>query len=123
MAIVVGSESWKSLDEYTEIPSSFVVRSRWRADGSDEPVDPPYVKDYDAAAPGPANCATVWDVLNWRILLARDGSGGAAGGAVVARSEPGPFELDGRSDLAALVDLRVRPEKRREGIGRMLVRA
>lgn len=45
------------------------------------------------------------------------------GGAVVAYNTAGVSMLDGRSDLAVLWDIRVRPEARSSGTGSLLFRA
>ena len=45
------------------------------------------------------------------------------GGAVIAFRAPGVNMLEGRDDLAALWDIRVRPEHRWAGVGSALIRA
>ncbi len=44
-------------------------------------------------------------------------------GAVLAQRTPGVYMLEGRDDLAALWDIRVHPDARRDGIGHMLFEA
>lgn len=90
---------------------------------SEEEVDPPYLKDYDAHGEGPASLADRWDVSNWTIIAAFDGRR-RAGGALVAWKTPGVHMLEGRDDLAVLWDIRVDAEYRRSGIGsRLFTRA
>ncbi len=129
MAVEVREQPPAALAEYAAIPVSFDVGSQlrvgWVQGGlggiklPEELVDPPYLKDYDAAGASPLDWAKRWDVSSWGVILARDATE-AVGGAVVACRTPGPYLLDERDDLAALVDLRVKPQRRREGIGRRL---
>ena len=90
---------------------------------AERPVERPYVKDYDAIdGEGPTRWAHRFDVRNWGLLGAyADGS--RVGGAVLAFDTPGVDMLDGRTDLAVLWDLRVRPEWRGRGVGRRLFEA
>jgi GNAT superfamily N-acetyltransferase len=59
---------------------------------------------------------------NWGLLAAYDGDD-RIGGAVIAFRAPGVGMLEGRDDLAALWDIRVRPEHRSAGVGAALFRA
>ncbi len=87
---------------------------------SETAVAAPWVKDYDAIT---GEKSTRWakrfDVSNWGLIAAHDASG-RVGGAVVALNTPGMKMLEGRSDLAVLWDMRVRPDARSTGIGTML---
>jgi GNAT superfamily N-acetyltransferase len=87
---------------------------------TEEPVSPPWVKDYDAnEAEGPTRWAKQWDLRNWSALTAFDGQT-RAGGAVMAYNTEGLWFLQGRSDVAALWDIRVAPAYRRRGVGSAL---
>jgi ribosomal protein S18 acetylase RimI-like enzyme len=119
------------LPRYAEVPISFEVESVLRVDPIDgglggvrlveEKVVPSYVKDYDALeGGGPQRWPERFDTSNWGILVARDGER-LVGGAALAYSTPGVHVLAGRRDIAALWDLRVRPECRRSGIGTELL--
>jgi GNAT superfamily N-acetyltransferase len=122
-----------TLTEYATIPIRFEVRSRLRvveeAGGLAglrliaEPVQPPYVKDYDAGEAGepcgPLRWPLQFDVSRWALFLARSGDL-PVGGATLAHATPAVHLLDGRSDLAVLWDLRVRPGWRGQGIGTAL---
>jgi len=119
-----------ALDQYAEIPIAFEVKSIFRVeliDGGlggirlrEEKVVPPYVKDYDACEDGgPERWLRHFDIRNWRIFLAMDGDR-RVGGTTVAFNTPGVRMLDGRSDLTALWDIRVRPDFRGCGIGTKL---
>jgi ribosomal protein S18 acetylase RimI-like enzyme len=89
----------------------------------ERPLREPYQKDYDAlAGGGPAGWPARFDVSRWGLLVAR-WDGEPAGGAVIAWNTPGLWALRGRSDLAALWDLRVRPDRRRRGIATHLLSA
>ena len=80
----------------------------------------PYVKDYDASEP-PA-FADRWDTSTWGLLAAVE-DGRRVGGAVVAARTPGLDLLEGRDDLAALLDIRVAPTWRSHGLGTRLFAA
>lgn len=125
------------LAEHGHVPIAYEVRSRFRADPADgglggialveEPVDPPYVKDYDQTseegpARWPARWLDRWDTSAWGLLAAYDGSR-RVGGALLARSTPNVNMLEGRDDLLVLWDLRVHPDHRGVGVGRMLFEA
>ena len=83
----------------------------------------PYEKDYDRyLAEGPLRWHRQFDTSNWGLLIARAGEV-TVGGAVVAWSTPGIHLLEERDDVAALWDIRVRPEDQGRGIGRALFSA
>jgi GNAT superfamily N-acetyltransferase len=122
------------LSEYETIPIAFEVRSFFQVEllenglGGlrliEQPVSPPYLKDYDACEDCPP---TAWprqfDMRNWGLLLARQGPGAApVGAAAIAWNTNGVNMLEGRHDLAVLWDIRVRPEHRGQGIGTILLR-
>lgn len=88
---------------------------------SEGPVEKPWIKDYDAKEPV-ARWPERFDVTNWGLVVAYDGER-RIGGAVIAVSTAGLHMLEGRSDLAVLWDIRVRPEARSGGTGTMLFRA
>ena len=90
---------------------------------SERVVDAPYVKDHDAiAGEGPTRWATTFDTSNWGLLAAyREGE--RVGGAVIAFDTPHLSMLRGRRDLAVLWDLRIHPDERRRGTGRVLIGA
>ncbi len=105
----------------------FTIRSRYRVelvDGglggwflNEEPVDPPYEKDYDELEP-----PTRWlthDTSHWAVFAAYDRQH-RVGGAIVAWNSPGLHMLEARTDIAVLSDIRVRREYRRSGIGSQL---
>ena len=96
-------------------PSKFVL--------SERTVDVPYVKDYDRInGEGPSQWASRLDMRHWGFLQVRS-SAQLLGGAVVAFRTPELRLLEGRSDLAALWDIRVAPDVRGQGLGSMLFRA
>lgn len=118
------------LPEYATVSIAFVVESRyvfevlqsglggWRL--IEAPVERPYIKDYDAIrGEGPLLWAYRWDISQWGVLSAFDGPK-RVGGAVVAYNTPRVNLLEGRSDIAALWDIRVHPDYRRKGIGSQL---
>jgi GNAT superfamily N-acetyltransferase len=122
----------EGLSEYALIPIAFEVRTVLYAvpvEGGlsgirlrEETVAEPYVKDYDDCEEGfPEDWPRQFDVSNWGILLAWE-DGCCVGGAAVAHNTAGVNMLEGRSDLAVLWDIRVRPEARHRGIGAQLFR-
>ena len=60
-----------------------------------------------------------WDISRWGLSLAVE-SENDVGGAAVAVATQGMDMLEGRSDLAVLWDVRIRPDVRRSGIGSAL---
>lgn len=129
MAIQIVEQSVDRLQSYGEIPISFTVDSKYRVDAvkrgkggwklTERRVARPFVKDYDEGGERPLRWAQKWDLSNWVILAVLRGSA-RLGGAVVARNTPGATMLEGRTDLAALWDLRIHPDYRRIGIGTQL---
>ena len=131
MQITVVEESPDSLESYASVSIAFTVLSRLRVEPiesglagisiSEETVELPYVKDYDAIkGEGPTRWRR-WDMSNWGILAAYV-DGQRVGGAVLARNTEGVNMLEGRADLAVLWDLRVASDSRGMGIGTRLFR-
>lgn len=90
----------------------------------EQPVAEPWTKDYDAIkGDGPTRWATRFDVSTWGLLAAFDGGGERIGGTVVAFGSPSVNMLDGRTDLAAVWDIRIAPPHRGTGVGTALWRA
>ena len=132
MAIKVTESDVSVLPEYGRVPITFRVDCIFRVEPIDgglgglslreEPVAEPYDKDYDEG-----DTATRfqrwrrWDLSNWRVLMAYDKER-LVGGAVLAFDTEGVNMLEGREDLCMLWDLRVHPDRRREGIGTALFR-
>ncbi len=117
------------LPEYARIPIAFEVRAVFRVERLDagewgfrlveEPIPKPYVKDYDAVE-DPDGRVQNWpkhfNVSKWGFFIAAE-DGEDVGAATVAVHTPAVHMLENRDDLAVLWDLRVRPERRRHGIG------
>jgi GNAT superfamily N-acetyltransferase len=83
-------------------------------------VEPAWVKDYDAIkGEGPTRWLKRFDTSHWG-LIAASRAGERVGGAVIAFDTPGIHLLDGRTDIAVLWDLRVRPDVRSAGVGSAL---
>lgn len=122
-----------ALEGYGTVPIAFTVNTRlvvcpanYGMGGLllvEEPVATPYIKDYDALdGEGPTRWQEQFDLTHWGFFAAFDGDE-RVGGAVVAWDTPGVDMLEGRSDLAVLWDLRVRPDRRGRGIGHLLFAA
>ena len=125
MDLEIREEAPNDLEDYGRVPIAFtvdrvlqpVLRGSNGLGGValvERQVEPPYVKDYDADG-GPERWRR-WDLGNWGILSGYI-DGERAGGAVVAYNTDGVNALEGRGDLAALWDIRVRPDLRGRGIG------
>jgi GNAT superfamily N-acetyltransferase len=119
------------LEEYARIPIAFEVRTAFRVESLDlgfrlveKPVLEPYMKDYDASD-DPDHRVLYWlkhfDVSRWGFFIASEG-GDDIGAATVAVHTPTVHMLEDRSDLAVLWDIRVRPDRRRRGVGAALFR-
>ena len=127
MSIGIKEETMVALSEYAKVSIAFTVSSRYvpvpvGAAGCgweliEEPVDPPWIKDYDGGEP-PTRWLG-WDTSNWRLISAFSGDE-RVGGAIVVHDSPELIFLEGLDDLAALWDLRVSPAWRRQGVGSML---
>jgi GNAT superfamily N-acetyltransferase len=72
-------------------------------------------------APSGVRTRKRFDVKNRGLIAAHDG-GRRLGGAVVAFNNARVNMLEGRTDLAVLWDIRVRPEARSAGTGALLFR-
>ena len=123
----IAEETVDALTVYGEIPIAFRVETRLRVEPVrsglgglvliQEKVEPPYIKDYDAErGEEPTRWRNRWSIDQWGVLSAFDGNR-RVGGAVVAYDTEGVLFLEGRKDLAALWDIRVRPDDRGRGIG------
>ena len=133
MSVNVREQTISRLAELSAIPIAFEVERMLDVslvDGglggmvlSEVAVEEPWIKDYDAInSGGPSRWAQRFDVTNWGLIMAQE-SGRLVGGAVVAFGTPDLHMLQGRSDLAALWDIRVHPETRSVGTGAKLFRA
>jgi GNAT superfamily N-acetyltransferase len=115
-----------ALAEYAQVSIAFTVESvldiSTQPDGGTElterGIPQAYVRDYDALEP-PNKWADRFDLTNW-CLLAAYRWGERVGGAAIAFDTPAIELLEGRSDLAILWDLRVRPDTRHQGVGSAL---
>lgn len=107
----------EALASYGEVPIRFEVRSRLGPDLVEVPVEP-WIKNYDALEP-PSSLPGRFDVSCWRVFLAKE-AGRTIGSAVVAWGSADFDMLEGGSDLAVLVDIRVAEEFRGHGVGRKL---
>lgn len=119
-----------TLREYGTIPIEYEVSSILQPrliDGGtggiileEVPVTEPYHKDYDRLESGPPESwPSQFNIEHWAILFARRPSGYVAAAALAFKT-PELNLLEGRSDLAVLWDIRVRPEFRGQGIGTQL---
>lgn len=130
MNFKIVEETPSFLAEYEKISIAFEVKTRFRVellnDGlggvklTEETVEKPYVKDYDPFdTEKPSRWHEHFNLENWGILIAFDGAK-KIGGAAIAWNTPEVNMLEGREDLACLWDLRVAPEYRGQGVGKLL---
>ena len=125
----IEEESIDVLAEYGQVPIVFEVkkplsrrtRRRWLGGIQliEEPVDPPYIKDYDHSGGPERWTRRTWDLSRW-IIVAAYREQERIGGALVAFHSEGLDYCEGREDLAGLWDIRVRPEYQGRGVGRAL---
>jgi GNAT superfamily N-acetyltransferase len=114
--------SSRDLAEYSTVPISFegssaAVVSADLSSFHEVPVEP-FAKDYDALE-NPTNWALRFDMSRWLVAVACSGDQ-FVGGCIVAWDTSGVDMLEGRSDLAVLWDIRVDPDWRGKGVGRLL---
>ena len=131
MAIDIREVGIESLSIYARIPIAFEQRSVLRVvlvdDGlgglrlHEERLSSPHIEDYDSLGDGPERWPQLFDLATWGIFLAWDRDQPVAG-ATLAFDTPGVHMLSGRRDLAALWDIRVHPDYRRQGIGTEAIR-
>jgi len=119
-------EEGPDLEQYQSIPISFEVRSKFevcevpgseRFDLVETPVAP-YIKDYDALEK-PSDWPARFDTQHWGFFTAFEGER-RLGRATIAWKTAELNMLEGRLDLACLWDIRVSPEYRGHGIGKLL---
>jgi len=133
MDLEIREEPIGSLGKHAEIPIAFLVDKILEVSVSDgglggiilqeSAVDVPYIKDYDAIkGEGPTRWPKRFDVTNWGLIAVFQ-SGMRVGGAVVAFKTPNLEMLGDQNGVAALWDIRIRPELRNSGIGSSLFRA
>lgn len=133
MPVKIIEEPVSVLHDYGKISTAFTVGSRFVVKPIEgglgglalklEPVEPPYVKDYDRDSGfGPERWHERWDIARWGVQSAFDGSK-RIGGALIAWNTPQIRMLDGRKDLAILWDIRVAPNYRKMGIGSAILSA
>jgi len=83
-------------------------------------LENPYIKDYDKTPEGgPLEWISHFEINNWGFFLAKEDSV-PVGAATVAYNTNGVNMLEERDDLAVLWDIRVRPDRRGNGIGKAL---
>ena len=131
LSLVLRQESPASLADYASVSIAFEVRRVVDVTSSDE--DPtrfvlaeravePWLKDYDAHGGGPLDWPSQFDVSAWGFFLARAGGRPVGAAACVFRA-PDVTTLRGQDDVALVWDIRVAPEARGRGIGRLLIDA
>jgi GNAT superfamily N-acetyltransferase len=128
--ITIVEEPVAVLPAYGRVSIAFLVESQLRVEPVrsglgglrlvEQSVDPPYVKDYDREkGQGPERWLSHWDLSNWGVLSAFEGTSPTGDARRV-----GAAELAWRTARADMLerrqDLRVRPEDRGRGIGSAL---
>src|SRR5262249_21522104 len=131
VAMQIVEEGPDSLKVYEAISIAFQVTEKVKLDrlidtnGAEITVvsTVPYLKDYDACEEDrPTVLAQRFNFATWGILAAFDGDA-RLGGAILAWNDPDYSLLNGRLDLAAIVDIRVHPEARGTGVGSLLIKS
>jgi len=128
MILTIESEPLLASSPHFTIPIRFETRERIGlralAAGRIETIAMPLrLKNYDAIPDSNmAETLSQFNTSNWALLAAhRDGT--RVGGAIVAFDTPAMDLLEGRSDIATLLDIRVAPSAQGTGIGRRLFAA
>lgn len=112
-------EGVDKLAEYEAVPIAFDVHSRLSLPALkigrfvEDPIEP-FVKDYDASEPDRPTSLPARLGANRLVVLSAYQNDDRVGGAILYF----PSE-----DEAQLIDLRIRPESRRAGLGRRLVQS
>lgn len=129
LSVTVHDANVSQLAEYARVPIAFESRTAMRVAFSgdrgfalsEEPVDPPVFKDYDALPGGaPASWAARFDLSKWTLFMASMNDVHVGGAAVIFQSSEIEL-LEGRDDVGLLWDIRVDPSHRRSGIGSALL--
>jgi GNAT superfamily N-acetyltransferase len=131
MALVIEEIGADHYPLYAAIPIAYAVESVLRVEVLDgglggfrlmeEVLPTPYIKDYDRqGGDNPSAWAKEFDVSRWGILLARDDERPVGRAAVAVGADAYRLDRFQRPDMAVLWDIRVAPERRRQGVGRAL---
>ena len=89
----------------------------------EEVIATPFIRDFDSLdGETPIRWLKNFNTTNWVLFLARE-NGVPIGGATVVTRTPEVNMLRGRNDIAVLWDIRIKPEKKRMGIGTRLFQA
>jgi GNAT superfamily N-acetyltransferase len=124
--LVIREAGMVDLEAYETVPISFQGMARvdidqLSASGGQDIVGIPtdlFWKHYDALEK-PSNLPNRFDVSNWGTLVAMNNQE-RVGGAILAWNSFDFNMLEGRQDLAVMVDIRVLPTSRGSGIGRAI---
>lgn len=121
--------SKEKMPKYAAVPISFTVSRILEPAPIDnglggigfiEKTVEPYMKDYDEHGSGTNSWHKRFDTSNWVRFAAVLDSGDFIGGATVAYKTNNVNMLEGRDDITVLWDIRVHPDYRGKGVGRML---
>jgi GNAT superfamily N-acetyltransferase len=128
LSVVISQFGPESLAAYETIGIGYQIDSRVVLEAlkssagaviREVPITPRW-KEYDLSVlDRPTNLHATWDISNWAIFGARRGDEWL-GGAIVARDTPELDLLEGRTDLALIVDIRVRRDARGNHVGKAL---
>lgn len=123
--VVLETPNQEVLEEYSKISIAFEVDSFFRLEWSNnglngvsfvEEAVSPYLKDYDSVDENPRLLANDFDLRNWVVISAFDGTS-RVGGAIIAYRTEGVNMLEGKDDLAVVWDIRVNKAYRGMGVG------
>lgn len=123
--VVLETPNQEVLEEYSKISIAFEVDSFFRLEWSNnglngvsfvEEAVSPYLKDYDSVDENPRLLANDFDLRNWVVISAFDGTS-RVGGAIIAYRTEGVNMLEGKDDLAVVWDIRVSKAYRGMGVG------
>lgn len=125
MKIVIQKLNKENLKSYGDISIGFTGKSILEPVAGDlagirfeEKNVKPFTKNYDSEG-SPEELLNSFDLENWCLVSVYDDT--LIAGAILALKTPGVHMLEGSDDLMVVWDIRVKPEYRSQGVGKLLM--
>lgn len=129
MAIIYREVKTDILSQYAAIPAQYSVRNKFSLSSvnhglggilfSLDTVTPAEERTPEMIYGAMAQWEQKWAIAHWGVMVAEE-RGVLIGGVVVAYDTPRMPQLEERRDMAQLMDIRVHPQYRREGMAEKL---